>query len=405
MSRNNRSLTVACAVCLLAARLPAQETQAVPAANPANDTARLLAGLAPSADPAMVELTRESSWQQHAKFFDTAWAGLEKQQLSKVRGWARTNIPDAFAAKGTAFYMFSGPDFLYADTFFPQATSYVLCGMEPIGPLPDVSKLAPRELAGELRTLQASINSVLSFSFFLTKEMKVDFQNHSLSGTLPIIYIFLARSGKTIQDVSYVGLDAEGVLTPRPDAARSAKTLAPGVLIHFLAEGSDTPRSLYYFSTDISDSGLKHSGFLKFCKTLAPGNSCVKSASYLMHEGYFSAIRGFLLENSGTLVQDDSGIPCSYFTEDTWQMRFFGHYPGPISLFKNCYQPKLAEYYRTTHPEPLDFGIGYRHRAGESTLMVANRKLAAGNGAGADPAAVAPRAVVIPEADAPAPAP
>jgi hypothetical protein len=156
---------------------------------------------------------------------------------------------------------------------------------------------------------------------------------------------------------------------------------------------------LYYFSTDISDSGLKHSGFLKFCETLAPGNSCVKSASYLMHESYFSAIRGFLLENSTTLVQDDSGVPVAYFTPDVWQMRFFGAYPGPIPLFKNCLQPKLSEYYRSTRPEPLDFGIGYRHRAGESTLMVATRKPPPDNGAPAAPAATEapPRALVVPD--------
>ncbi len=346
-----------------------------------------------------MELTQDSAWQQHAKFFDTAWAGLEKRQLLKVRTWAKSRIPEAFAATGTAFYMFSGPDFLYADTFFPHASTYVLCGIEPIGPLPDVAKLSARALGGELRTLQESLNSVLNFSFFITKKMKDDLQNHALSGTLPVLYIFLARSGKTITDVSYVSLDEDGVLTPQPDATRSAKSPAPGVRIHFLTEGSDTPRTLYYFSTDISDSGLKHSGFLKFCETLAPGNSCVKSASYLMHESYFSAIRGFLLENSTTLVQDDSGVPVAYFTPDVWQMRFFGAYPGPIPLFKNCLQPKLSEYYRSTRPEPLDFGIGYRHRAGESTLMVATRKPPPDNGAPAAPAATEapPRALVVPD--------
>lgn len=424
MIRTDSLVAIAGAACLLAAPVSAQTPpaqpasqapQALPAANPVNDMARLLAGMAPSDDPAMAALTKESAWQQHAKFFDTAWANLEKRQLSKVRKWAETNIPDAHAAKGTMFYMFSGPDFLYADTFFPQADTYVLCGIEPIGPIPDVSKLSPRALGGELHALQESLNSVLSFSFFITKQMKDDFQNHALSGTLPVLYIFLARSGKTLTDVSYVSLDESGTLTPQQDGKRSEKSPAPGVCIHFTADGSDAVRTLYYFSTDISDSGVKRSGFLKFCKTLAPGNSCVKSASYLMHESYFSAVRGFLLDNTTTLVQDDSGIPYSFFTPDTWQLRLFGSYPGPIPLFKNCTQPKLAEAYRTTKPEALDFGIGYRHRAGESTLMVATRK-APGDGTEAPapqarpapeaPAVKAPRAVVVPEADAaPAPTP
>ncbi|MEI7910913.1 MAG: hypothetical protein WCK77_14850 [Verrucomicrobiota bacterium] len=406
MNRHHTFAAITATACLLAAGLSAQDAPALPAANPTNDTARLLAGLAPSADAAMVAVTKESAWQQHAKFFDSAWARLEKNQISKVRDWAATNIPDAFAAKGTAFYMFSGPDFLYADTFFPQASTYVLCGIEPIGPIPDVAKLTPQALGGELHALQESLNSVMSYSFFITKKMKDDFQNHSLSGTLPVLYIFLARSGLTLTDVSYVSLDEEGALTPQPDATHSPKSPAPGVRIHFLADGSTTQRTLYYFSTDISDSGLKKSGFLKFCKTLAPGNSCVKSASYLMHESYFSTIRGFLLDNTNTLVQDDSGIPISFFTPDAWQMRYFGAYPGPIPLFKNCNQPKLTEAYRTTHPVPLEFGIGYRHHPGESTLMVATRKPL---GAAPEPPAAAPvkvappRAQLVPPAANPAP--
>jgi hypothetical protein len=223
------------------------------------------------------------------------------------------------------------------------------------------------------------VDSVMSFSFFLTKEMRVDFQGHALSGTLPILSIFLARTGKTISEISLVSLDTDGVLGPRTDGADKTESLAPGACIRFFSPGSRKVQTLYFFSTDISDDGLKKTGFTKFCKSLAPGNSCVKSASYLMHKNYFSGIRGFLLENSTTLVQDDSGIPCSFFDSGEWQMRFFGSYPGPIPLFSNFRQPKLAEYYRTTKPVPLDFGIGYRHHAGESTLMVATRKHVSAN--------------------------
>ena len=376
MDRMNTYLAVAGAACLLASRLPAQAERALPVSQ-ANATAQFLAGLTEIDDAAVLGLTQKPSWQQHARFFDTAWASLERNQLGKVRAWAKANTPDSFASKATLFYMFSGPDFLYADTIFPNASTYLLCGMEPIGPLPDVSKLAPGALGGELRALRESLDSVLSFSFFLTKEMKVDLQAHTFSGTLPILYIFMARSGKTICDVTYVSLDSDGGVTPltaTQSATRSAKSPASGVRISFVANGSATPQTLYYFSTDISDSGLKQSGFLNFCKTQAPGNSCVKSASYLMHESYFSTIRSFLLENSSSLVQDDSGVPCSFFTPEAWRLQFFGSYPGPIPLFKSYTQPKLAEYYRTSNPAPLDFGIGYRHHAGESTLMVATRK-------------------------------
>ena len=110
--------------------------------------------------------------------------------------------------------MFSGPDFLYADAIYPGATTYVFCGMEPVGPIPDLTRLRRDRIPRELQALRSSIDSILSFSFFLTKEMKEDLRNHALSGTLPIISIFLARAGKTITDIGYVGLDKEGVLHP-----------------------------------------------------------------------------------------------------------------------------------------------------------------------------------------------
>ncbi len=136
--------------------------------------------------------------------------------------------------------------------------------------------------------------------------MKTDLHVGQLSGTLPILYVFLARSGKTIHNVSLVALDDKGeAYFANENAGRNATR---GVRIVFA--GSDrVERTLYYFSTDLSNSGVRSSGFLKFCATLAPGNSLIKSASYLLHAGNFTTVRDFLLANSATIIQDDSGIP------------------------------------------------------------------------------------------------
>ena len=79
-------------------------------------------------------------------------------------------------------------------------------------------------------------------------------------------------------------------------------------------------RTLYYFSTDLSNSGVRASGFLKFCATLAPGNSLLKSASYLLHSGNFSTVRDFILTNSATIIQDDSGIPLAYYSQQEMEL-------------------------------------------------------------------------------------
>lgn len=341
---------------------------------PANETARFLAGLPPQGDPVAMDLATRSSWKRHAAQMDQAWAEIEDGRLSKVRAWSATHIPEASRADGTMFYMFSGPDFIYADAIYPGAKTYVFCGIEPIGDIPDLTKVRQSRIPGSLHSLRASLDDIFSFSFFITNQMKKDLRNHEFEGTLPVLCVFLARTGKTVQSIEYVGLDKDGKLSPIAEPERDGKITAPGVKITFHGSNPDDRRTLYHFRTDISNSGLKGSGFLEFCQGLAPGNSLVKSASYLMHNSYFSTIRSFLLENSGTLVQDDSGIPIAFFPPDQWDLRLFGRYPGPITLFKERSQKKLFELYRNTDPTPLDFGIGYRHRKGESMLMVAEQR-------------------------------
>src|SRR5882724_1617495 len=269
----------------------------------ADDTARFLAGMPLSADSPLMPLTKDPAWQRHAKFFDTAFGQLEQRQLSKIRAWAGANLA---APRPTMFYMFSGPDFLYADAFYSKATTYVLSALEPVGSVPDLTRLPPGGIGAALYNVERSLGSILSFSFFITKLMKVDLRAGELNGTLPILYVFLARSGKTIRDVSPIALDDQGVAhfageNPGRNATR-------GVRIVFA--GSDgEQKTLYYFSTDLSNDGARSSGFLKFCQTLAPGNSLIKSASYLMYGSNFTAVRDFLLANSAAIVQDDSGIP------------------------------------------------------------------------------------------------
>ena len=52
----------------------------------------------------------------------------------------------------------------------------------------------------------------------------------------------------------------------------------------------------------------------------------MKSASYPLHGNRFVAVRNFLLEHSARILQDNSGIPVSYFENDKWHLRAFGRY-------------------------------------------------------------------------------
>ena len=331
-----------------------------------DDTARFLAGL-PVRGTALEPLARQTAWAEHATEFDKAWKELDARQLAPIRAWAPEALGAAFTAKEPMFYPFSGPDILYAQTFFPNASTYVLAGLEPVGAVPEVEHLTATALASGLANLRKSLNSVLSFSFFITKEMKVDLRHNQLSGTLPILYVFLARSGSHIDRVELLNLDKSGATSPMMSAT-------PGVKINFTSAGG-AAQTLYYFTTNLANDGIRADpGFIKFCEALGTGRSLVKAASYLMHMEEFSKVREFLLTHSATLVEDDSGIPVKNFDTGKWSLRYFGAYPGPIEIFKQHWQPELAEAYRTSHAPALPFGFGYRWHPRESSLIVATPK-------------------------------
>ncbi len=184
-----------------------------------------------------------------------------------------------------------------------------------------------------------------------------------------MLYVFLARSGKTIKSRDAGRDRRQGNAayfaneSPGPNAVRGARIIFAG------ADGAE--KTLYYFSTDLSNSGVKASGFLKFCSTLAPGNSLLKSASYLLHSGNFTTVRDYILANSATIIQDDSGIPLTYYSSKKWRFFPFGRYAGPISEFPGRYQESYAELFQRA--QPIDFGIGYRWRTHESNLLLSVR--------------------------------
>ena len=328
----------------------------------ANDTARFLAGMQPSAGSPLAPLTEDPAWQRHARFFDRAFAELDRRQLSRISAWSQLHLA---APRPTMFYMFSGPDFLYADAFYSKASTYVLSALEPTGPIPDVMKLARFGIGPALNYVEQSLQSILSFSFFITK---VELRAGGIGGTLPILYVFLARSGKTIRDVSLIWLDDNGAIHQDNEAPTANATR--GTRITFAADDG-AERTLYYFSTDLSNPGVRSSGFLKFCGPFAPGNSLIKSASYLLHAGNFTIARDWLLANSSTIIQDDSGIPLASYDPRKWRFFPFGRYAGPIDKFPGRYQERYAELFERS--QPIDFGIGYRWRSFESNVLLSVR--------------------------------
>ena len=89
-------------------------------------------------------------------------------------------------------------------------------------------------------------------------------------------------------------------------------------------------------------------------------------------------VRDFLLANSATIIQDDSGIPLGDYDPRKWRFFPFGRYAGPIDEFPGRYQANYAELFQRS--QPMDFGIGYRWRSYELNLLLSVRLAAGGTG-------------------------
>src|ERR1700722_7835916 len=234
--------------------LPVAPARSAETATP-DDTARFLAGLPPAQNSPLAALAKDPGWAQHAHFFDSIFSREDANTLSKVRAFSKEHLPQQH---DTMLYMFSGPDFLYATSFFPSASTYVLAGLEPVGDVPQLTSLPRGSVDGSLRNIEGSLATILNLSFFITKNMKTQLTTGPVYGTLPILYVFLARTGKTVHEVSFVSLDKDGnfIAAEDPGTKQRAATqsAAKGVKIVF-SDGGGPQQTLYYFSTDLSNGG------------------------------------------------------------------------------------------------------------------------------------------------------
>jgi hypothetical protein len=312
-----------------------------------DDTARFLAGIVVKGP--LEPLTQTDAWINHANALDQAWIKKDFHQLAPIRTWMAANASEYYNSPSTAYYMFGGPDFLYAHAFFPNANTYILAGLEPVGQVPDLSRVSPDVLEGELSALRTSMSTVLKTHYFITKDMRTDLGR--VGGTLPILYVFLARRGCTVLDTTYIN------------------SPAPGVKITFVHHGPQ--QTLYYFKTDLSAG---KSPFLSWCAAQGPGQSLLKAASYLMHGEGFAGVRNFLLAHSRVIIQDDSGIPLRSFTKG-WTVNCYGRYVPHGEMFGKYYQLDLAAIYaKDPPPTELGFPFGYHWQKDRGILMMATRK-------------------------------
>lgn len=358
-----------------------------------NDNARYIAGLKGEEGSDFLKIENNNDWKQYASWENATWNRLGDGQIQKVKAWASAEFAGlnenskVNGIKSPAlFYPFSGADFLYANTLFPDFDQYVMIGLEPVGKVPDIRKIPTDFWENYFLALRVAMDDILTSSFFKTKDMRMDFKIQELKGTLPIMMIFLERTGHRIVTMEPVEINDNGkVVDSRFEKVASHQYgQMNGIRITYEKENTGntkpTQKTIYYFSIDLSNPSLKAKPqFESFLQDFGQVTTFIKSASYLMHQSNFSEIRSLILKHSDALVQDDSGIPLKYFESNNdngnWnQFQFYGAYKTPIPMFSKFYQDDLKKKFAdTTGIKPLDFRIGYQTLANKSNVMFARK--------------------------------
>lgn len=357
----SRLISTLLAGLFLAGNLQAQEKPFSP--GQINDAIAFLAGME-FPHQGDHPLTSSSSWTSHQSALDKDFKSHQERVLFPMTKWSNASLTGELVEGSTVRYLFSGPDILHAFHMFPTANTFIMCGLEPVGEVPDLSELNSGNASKALGEVRNALGEIINLSFFRTKDMKDDLQFATFRGTTPIIMIFLARSGQYIKGLEFLELNTDGTITSKGLDSKGAD----GVKIDFGPQRLQQTKSVYYFSSDLSDSGFDSSGFETWLESHPKGNAYLKAASFLMHQSWFSKVRDHLLEYSDQIVQDDSGIPFKYFKADEWYVDLYGVYTGPIDLFAEYYQRDMRAAYES-RKKPLDFGTGYKWRKGESNLM------------------------------------
>lgn len=329
------------------------------------DFASVISGIEPM--KYFSEITYTIGWRNLQKELNREWSVVDSNKISKIKSWVDNSnyLPKDSL---TLFYPFAGGDALYSNCFFPTSKKTIMIGLEPIGSIGKGS-MADSSFLKYIKKIKKSLYTSNRSGYFMTISMNAELNQNDLNGTLPLLLFYSRRQGFMISKIEYFKLDSLGQekVTDLTDALGVNLTLCNSDQTH--------KKILQYISTDLSNSGLKkNQGLQNYIRSLDGKYTFLKAASYLLHQDGFSLIRDLILNNTKTLLQDDSGIPYRFLNDSTWDIQLFGKYTKPIGLFAERVQPDLREAFATNKPAALPFKIGYNISHNEPHLMISTKK-------------------------------
>jgi hypothetical protein len=341
----------------------------------ATATAQILAGIAPNPlDPALNRLVETEAFKEHQQWMTHSWNQV-RGRIQSMEAWRGQEIKLAGAQKKNLLYPFSGPDFLNAYTFFPDHSRYIFFSLERPGALPDLESVTQTQFVKLLQDVRSAFRDIFERNYFITSYMTKQLTTPWIRGSVPVMATMMALMNRRIVRIEPLDLFPE--LNQAYDApeAKRPRVLMRAVRIEFIHPSASATQQLFYVSLDATDKALEfYPEFMQWAAQYRPATVLLKSASYLLHDNQFSKTRAMLLDAADVVVQDDTGIPYRFISQNPWQVKLYGRYNRPIRPMTYGYQKDLETAYNSRSEQaPLPFPFGYHWRGQQSGLIVAHR--------------------------------
>lgn len=285
--------------------------------------------------------------------------------LKMVDDIAANDFKDFRDSVDFVFYPFSGADFTYPFTLFPDADTYFLCGIEKTGMPIDKDIVTS---FSQYETYRQALANYFRTSYFASKDMAADYNTMDVDGVCPVITMLMALNKCDIVSIKFKDIDAEGKIVSTADKRSLLE-------VKFCNTEKRREQTLYYFSSNVADNSFDTHLKAYLDATLPQHHvgSYMKAAAFMLHEDLFSTMRDYILKFSHAIVEDDSGIPYRFF-DGKFDVTLYGEYKRPSEEFgERAYQADLEKLYLegADKIKKLPCRIGYNS---PSNWLVARRK-------------------------------
>jgi hypothetical protein len=331
-------------------------------------TARILAGLETRVPPRLH--VSEAMLGDYARAASSRWAEYERRIGVPMQQWAQAELPAARGA--TIFYPFAGPDFATVQRLYPEAARYVLVALQRAEAPPALEKASSVHLAEFLGRFGEAWKQFSQIGFFRTLDLDEEAKKPGLrAGTTGPLLAFAVRAGYRVISVDPVRIDAAGgELESHPGARGDPATWSS---VRIVLEKDARKVVLDYVRMNLADAALGARPEQRaWIERMAANPTVLKAASHLLQTARFAIVRDALLARAPSIVQDETGIDYGVLAK-TFDVKLYGRFTKPHSLFDKDAQRSLAEAYSTQPTvKPLTFRVSYQ-RQPEANLQVAVR--------------------------------